>query len=78
MANYKNNQKYSDGITNTFWEDFVIPNVKRIKHNKCEKCGSTKDLHIHHTSYTEVTIHTLKLWCRGCHFRHHAKERKGV
>ena len=61
-------QKYPDGITTNFWKDFVSPMVIKLKGDKCEMCGSTKQLELHHTDYEkEVNINTLKVLCRSCH-----------
>lgn len=65
-----------DWINHNFWEKFVTPNVFRIKGNKCEWCGSTKNLHIHHTRYDLVTINTLKLLCKSCHKKEHYRLKK--
>ena len=66
MPNYK--KEYPDGISQHFWDNFVVPNVKRIKGNKCLFCSETKNLDIHHLDYEEeVSINTLQLLCRSCH-----------
>lgn len=70
------NWERADGISQDFWNRFVIPNVKRIKHNKCEQCNSTKYLELHHTDYENVNIHTLKLLCKSCHKKEHARLKK--
>lgn len=36
----------------------------------CEKCGSNKDLQIHHEEY-KLDKEVLMLLCRGCHMKHH-------
>lgn len=73
MVRYKD--KYPDGININFWKNFVIPNVRRIKGNKCEDCGATKPLHIHHLDYVkEVSINTLRLLCTTCHFKYHKRK----
>lgn len=70
------NWERADGISNTFWYDFVAPNVRRIKNNECEWCDSVKNLEIHHTSYEVVTIDTLKLICKSCHRKEHNRLRR--
>ena len=70
MGHYKD--KYPDGILNQFWDRFVNPMVMELKGNKCEYCGATKNLDLHHLDYRqEVSINTLKVLCRKCHKKEH-------
>ena len=55
------------GMDRKFYTYFVRPNILRIKGNKCENCGATKNLDLHHTSYIIQTIYTIKVLCRKCH-----------
>lgn len=63
------NRVYNElGIIPMFWARFVVPNVIRIKGNKCENCGQTKGmLDVHHNDLDELTINTLVVYCRKCH-----------
>ena len=58
-----------DGTNKDFWRNFVVPAVKRIQKN-CQLCGEDGKV-VHHTSYEEVNINTLKLLCRPCHSKVH-------
>ena len=81
ISNRPKNRKYvengllADGVEVNFWWEFVVPNVKRIKGNKCEECGTTEGrLQIHHLDYVEeVSINTLQLLCTKCHGIKHRK-----
>lgn len=65
---------FANGIREYFWCNFVIPRLRKIKSNKCEKCGATKNLDIHKTRLDLINIHTMKLLCRSCHkFVHSGK-----
>ena len=72
--NYK--KIYPDGISFVFWNDFVVPQVRRIKGYKCEECGSSKNLDVHHTRKDLVNINTLNLLCRKCHKTKHKRKKK--
>ena len=68
--NYK--RDYPDGINWAFWKNFVRPRVIEAKGGKCEKCGATKNLDLHHLDYKkEVSINTLLVLCRKCHIKEH-------
>jgi hypothetical protein len=71
MGIYKD--KYPDGISPTFWDNFVVPMVKDIRGNKCEICDSTKKLHVHHIDYNNVNIDSLLVVCVSCHKKIHNK-----
>lgn len=58
-----------------FWENFIIPLVRKIKGNKCEVCKSSRNLDVHHTSYEEININTLQLLCRKCHKEAHRRNK---
>ena len=76
MKKYDYKKDYPDGVEWHFWKKFVSPMLIQLKGNKCEKCGSTKNLLVHHTDYTkEVNIHTLKVWCRKCHQKEHRNKK---
>ena len=56
MVGHQYKDEYPDGIGQYFWQTFVIPTVREIKGNKCEECGSTENLDIHHTDYDKVVL----------------------
>ncbi len=55
------------GVNVGFYQSFVVPQVKRIKGNICDRCASTEDLQVHHLSYDKLTIDNFQLLCRSCH-----------
>lgn len=54
------------GINQTFWINIVRPAVFK-KYKCCFKCGSEKDLEVHHTDYINQNINTLRAICNDCH-----------
>lgn len=56
------------------WNNFVRPVIYKIKGKKCEICGSTKNVDLHHTSYEAVDIKTIRVLCRKCHQKVHKGE----
>ena len=66
-----NNFEKATGVTYRFWELFVRPQVLRIKGKKCEKCGDTENIDVHHTSYKHQNINTFLVLCRSCHKQWH-------
>ena len=65
----------NDGSDIRFWVDFVIPAVQKRDKNKCVKCGSTKNLQIHHLSYSkDISIKDLQTLCCSCHRKQHSKK----
>jgi hypothetical protein len=64
---YSSNEERADGISHNFWHRFVLPNLFRIKNDKCEMCGSKRYLEANHTDYIDVNIDTLKLLCKRRH-----------
>ena len=46
------------GVSYYFWQK-IFPQVKRIKGYKCEECGSTENLDIHHTRKDLININTV-------------------
>ena len=54
-----------------YWRDYLVVAIKKIKGNKCEECGSTKRLCVHHEDYAKQNIDTLKLLCFNCHMNLH-------
>lgn len=94
IANYilKNTQFYRESykIRNTIIEKPKLLNTKKSKYNsgifvdKCEICGSTKELDIHHIEHQEETLkggkktqktkndkNNLVSLCKECHNNHH-------
>jgi len=74
MKNYKD--EYQDGITPDFWQRFISPMVIEIKGNKCEECGDSDNLDVHHKKYEDIKLSDLKVLCRKCHKDLHKKLNK--
>ena len=55
------------------WKTIFKPTIYRIKGKKCEICGSTNNLDLHHTDYKEVNLNTIRVLCRKCHKSIHKK-----
>lgn len=55
------------GVSYDFWRSFISPMIKKLKGNKCEVCGSTKNLDSHHSQYKLINIDTVKVLCKKCH-----------
>ena len=70
----KNNQGYSPAHHTARKIIYTIYN----KEYKCEKCGSTKNVDVHHIDgdYTNNNSDNLMLLCRSCHNKIHRKETK--
>jgi len=47
--------------------------MKRLlnKPQKCKRCGSVKNLHIHHPNYAQPL--RIEILCRNCHYRAHGR-----
>ena len=51
------------------WKQFKLERL-RIAQNKCESCGSTHNLHLHHITYERLTqelIEDVAVLCNECH-----------
>lgn len=60
------------GVNRDFYYNVIRPQILKIKGNKCESCGNTNNLDVHHSSKKIINIKTLKLLCRKCHMKTHA------
>jgi 5-methylcytosine-specific restriction endonuclease McrA len=71
---YKDRDYYSNYYLKT--EHWVELRKEKLKHNsKCENCGITKTLDVHHINYKnlyDVELADLKTLCRKCHVKEHA------
>lgn len=79
-VNYETVQKYNcklyrEYLQSPLWK-IISSKVKWNAHNRCEKCGSTSNLEVHHTSYELKGVeflgfHTLECLCSKCHKKEH-------
>lgn len=61
------------GVNTRFWQEFLSPRIIELKGSKCEHCGDTENLDVHHTRYDHQTIDTMLVLCRSCHKAWHAE-----
>lgn len=60
-------------MTTEQWKQLKLERL-RIAQNKCESCGSSHNLHLHHITYERLTqelISDLVILCEECHQRQH-------
>lgn len=50
-----------------YYRQMVVPEIKRLSDNKCSLCGSKNYLHVHHLDYKDINKNNLLLLCCGCH-----------
>ncbi len=55
-------QDYSIALTNPLWKDKRFRVLKRDEY-KCRKCGSERDLHVHHVIFN--IIQYIHVTCNG-------------
>lgn len=71
-------QKKQEYMRTIKWKNLKIQRMKIAQH-KCECCGSTDNLHLHHVTYIRLTqehIEDLLILCggpNGCHQKIHNK-----
>lgn len=81
-VNYEAIQKhncklYKEYLQSPLWK-IISSKVKWNANYRCEKCGSTKNLVTHHTSYEFkgvefLAFHTLQCLCSKCHEKEHGE-----
>lgn len=72
-----NSKLYREYLQSPLWK-IISSKVKWNANYRCEKCGSTKNLVTHHTSYEFkgiefLAFHTLQCLCSKCHEKKHEK-----
>lgn len=79
VPDYIRKMDYKDFLETPYWKQ-VVRDVKAKKGNRCELCGSSSNLEVHHPDYS---IHgyeidnedRLTLLCHECHSRFHNMEK---
>ncbi len=72
--NYKG-RAYKSGTGQAMWDGVVRKAVLKRYDNRCADCMKKhKRLHLHHESYENQTIHTIKPVCPKCHRNRHKKD----
>lgn len=72
-TNYSFKQNYKNHIASPKWKA-IRANVIAIRGSKCEECGSTSRLHVHHLHYRtfgDELPEDLKVLCKNCHDKKH-------
>jgi len=67
---------YLNYISSNPWKE-KCKMIKKTRGNKCQICGSEKDLQIHHNTYERLGCeddNDLVLLCKPCHFLFHGRE----
>ena len=70
--------KYEDQLKDARWLAFRTF-IKKVRGEKCEICGSTRNLQVHHTHYNknckawEYTCNEVIVVCKDCHQKIHKK-----
>ena len=62
-------------LTSEHWKN--LRKEKLEKQSKCEHCGTTLSLDVHHENYRglyDVTLEDLHVFCRVCHDKEHHKK----
>lgn len=72
-----NSKLYKEYLQSPLWK-IISSKVKWNANYRCEKCGSNKNLVVHHTSYEFkgiefLAFHTLQCLCSKCHEKEHGK-----
>lgn len=72
-----NSTLYSEYLKSPLWH-IISSKVKWNAGYKCEECGSTHNLHVHHISYEYkgiefLNIGLLQCLCKDCHSKKHGK-----
>ena len=56
------------GVDPYYYKFVATPEIRKLKGNRCQLCGTYKKGHdIHHSDYNDINIHTLILLCKRCH-----------
>lgn len=68
--------KYADFLITPYW--IAISDIVKNKYKKCQRCGSRKQLEVHHTTYDhhgdELNhMEDLVCLCHNCHAQIHNK-----
>jgi len=68
--------RYRRYLSNPAWKERA-KRAKRKAGFKCQKCGSRKNLHVHHKTYDNLGCERdedLTVLCKKCHFAEHRKK----
>jgi 5-methylcytosine-specific restriction endonuclease McrA len=74
----KKKNKYHNYLLSDEWAQLKI-DLFQNRGRKCEYCGKTKDLHVHHKTYKNIfneEPEDLIILCRKCHNKEHGVKGK--
>lgn len=69
---------YHEYLRSTVWKKKRQRVLKRDRH-RCTRCGSTKNLQVHHLTYDRIfreRLSDLTTLCAKCHMREHGLTKK--
>ena len=72
------NEKYQKYLNSRAWRTKRKRVLERDEH-RCQNCGSTTNLQVHHWTYERIfqePLDDLVTWCKACHEHHHRTEKK--
>ena len=72
---HKNYHLYQAYLKTPEWKAIRLLVINERK-GKCERCGSTEKLEVHHKTYKNLfnePLEDLELLCKVCHTKHHNK-----
>lgn len=67
--------RYRDYLYSPVWKERKEAALRRA-HHKCQRCGGTKRLQVHHPHYNRVgneAARELIVLCRSCHAAEHGR-----
>lgn len=68
--------EYESYLTTKSWRT-TRDRARRLANYRCQRCGTTRDLEVHHKTYKRLGAELdsdLEVLCRGCHNSHHLEE----
>lgn len=66
-------KKYSDYLKSDKWKK-IREHIHLVRGGKCERCGETDNLQVHHKHYRNIfneKMKDLELLCKSCHRKEH-------
>ena len=71
---------YAEYLATPEWQARAAE-VKLLRGNRCEKCGSRDNLHAHHLTYENrghEPLSDLQVLCKDCHAQEHSRAARAV
>ncbi len=70
--------KYKEYLLSDEWAA-IRNDLYTVRGRNCERCGSDKNLQVHHKNYKNIFHEEpsdLEILCNGCHFKEHGLDKK--